>query len=264
MTINLNTGQGLKKRLLFPDNQPHIQITGKGANEWYDVICSITDSKTLLELMMVSNAIKESRSICGTLTIPYLMGARFDRVMEKGDSFDLKVIAEMINLCGFKYVYLVDPHSDKAELLIKNAITFTNKFLVEMYNIPDSVLIIPDLGASKKAHDYFSWNKNLVDSVQCLKERDYNTGEFKQLKVMEPDKCTKKDCVIIDDLCDGGGTFLGIAEQIQPHSLTLIVTHGIFSRGFALLEKKFDKIIVSDSYNRSYNSKIVTVVKSLV
>ena len=70
--------------------------------------------------------------------------------------------------------------------------------------------------------------------------------------------------MIIDDICDGGATFLAIAEQIKPKHMTLIVTHGVFSKGFAVLEKKFDEIIVSDSYGKTYNSPVVKMIKARI
>ena len=54
------------------------------------------------------------------------MGARFDRLMQKGDSVDLKVIANLINGCGFEKVYLYDVHSDTSTVLIENSINISN------------------------------------------------------------------------------------------------------------------------------------------
>lgn len=63
--------------------------------------------------------------------------------------------------------------------------------------------------------------------------------------------------MIIDDICDGGATFLAIAGQVKPAHLTLIVTHGIFSKGLDALAEKFDSIITSDSYGKIYDSALV-------
>lgn len=53
-------------------------------------------------------------------------------------------------------------------------------------------------------------------------------------------------------LCDGGGTFIGVAEELKKHNcgkLFLFVTHGIFSRGFEELNKYFEKIYCTNSFN---------------
>jgi ribose-phosphate pyrophosphokinase len=257
-TINLNTEAGVKITL-FPDSQPHVNIANVAEGDDVKVICSITSSDKLFELLQTANALDKLFAKKKVLVIPYLLAARYDRLMLPGDSIDLKVIADMINSCVFEKVYLYDVHSDVALLLIKNAIAITNKNLVEQYDKQEAVLICPDAGAAKKVGKYFDWNSNIKSIVYCSKNRDLATGKL-TLEILEPEECANKNCVIIDDICDGGGTFLAIAEKIKPAHLTLIVTHGIFSKGFGELEKYFQEIIVSDSLYRKYESSIVKTI----
>lgn len=267
--INLNTGEGYNV-IHFPDGQPHINIPKEDDGfVLYDVVCSITSAQRLLELQMIADAIDNLRQCKCCLHIPYLMGARFDRVhdMKPGDSFDLRVIAKVINSLEFGTVYLYDPHSDVSPALINNCMVVTNKKLVDAYTREDSVLIVPDAGAAKKAHQYIDWNKNIVMSTQCAKHRDLGTGKV-YLEVLDPRKCAGMNCVIIDDICDGGATFLAIAKDLRgkgynPLSLTLIVTHGIFSKGFELLNEYFDEIICSKSYTSQFMSPRVRKIDIL-
>lgn len=258
--INLNTAEGVQCTL-FPDNQPHINIRGVAEGEEVKVVCSITDSVKMMQLLETANALENVFAVKKVLVIPYLMAARYDRLMQPGDSIDLKVVANLINSCGFQKVFLFDVHSEVASLLINNAVSITNRQMVERYQQPEGLLICPDAGAAKKVGKYFEWNKNLKDIVYCSKNRDLSTGNL-TLEVLEPEQCTGRNCVIIDDICDGGATFLAIAAQIKPKHLTLIVTHGIFSKGFAALEEKFNEIIVSDSFCKPYTSSVVSLVKA--
>jgi len=258
ITININQQQGIKF-LLYPDNQPHVNIQDINEGEEVKVICSITDSLTMMHLLQCSNALENLFAKKKVLAIPYLMAARFDRLMQHGDSIDLKVVSDLINSCGFEKVYLFDVHSDTSTMLIKNAVNVSNERLVAEYTKEDAILICPDAGAVKKVGKYFDWNKNIADVVYCNKSRDLSNGNL-TLNVLTPEKCEDRNCVIIDDLCDGGGTFLGIASQIKPKHLTLIVTHGVFSKGTKLFEGIFDEIIVSNSYCHSYESKIVKTI----
>ncbi|MFN0204154.1 MAG: phosphoribosyltransferase family protein [Bacteroidia bacterium] len=243
--ININTQYNIKT-FLFPDNQPHIMVENIEEGDEVKVVCSLTDANTLLQLLQCANALDHLFAKKKALYIPYLMGARFDRVMQSGDSFDLQVIAKMINSCGFEKVILYDVHSDVATALIRNSVNVSNRFLVETYTQKDAVLICPDAGAAKKIKHYFDWNANIVDVVYCIKSRDLSNGKI-TLKVLEPEKCEGRNCVIIDDICDGGGTFLAIANQIKAAHLTLIVTHGIFSKGVEILQQKINQIITPNS-----------------
>lgn len=254
-TIHLNTGENVKITIL-PDGQPHVNLLNIEEGDEVKVICSITDTSKLLQLLETANALENIFAKKKVLVVPYLMAARYDRLMQPGDSIDLKVVADLINLCGFEKVFLYDVHSEVSQLLIKNAVSITNEALVKAYDKPDAVLICPDAGAGKKTGKYFGWNSNIKEIVYCSKHRDLATGKI-SLQVLEPEQCRNKNCVIIDDICDGGGTFLAIAEKIQPAHLTLIVTHGIFSKGFDALQKYFQQIIVSDSLYKNYNNPLV-------
>lgn len=256
--VNINKEIGCKT-FIFPDKQPHININGVNENDEIQVTCSITDANKLLLLLQCSNALDNLFAKKKELVIPYLMGARFDRLMQKGDSVDLKVIANMINGCGFEKVYLYDVHSETSTVLIENSVNISNAKLVKEYQKENAILICPDAGAVKKVSTYFDLNTNIKDVVYCNKNRDLSNGKI-SLKVLEPEKCENRNCVIIDDLCDGGGTFLAIASQIKAAHITLIVTHGIFSKGFEIFKGVFDEIIVSDSYSE-YTNELIRQIK---
>lgn len=255
--IHINQNQGITT-FLFPDNQPHVRLENIEEGDEVKVVCSLTDANLLLQFLQCANALDHAFARKCELHIPYLMGARFDRVMQAGDSFDLQVVANLVNSCGFEKVFLYDVHSDVATALIRHSVNVSNRFLVEKYARQDAVLVCPDAGAVKKIKHYLEWNPNIVDVVYCTKSRDLSNGRL-TLKVLEPEKCKDKNCVIIDDICDGGGTFLAIANQIEAKHLTLIVTHGIFSKGFDELEKRFDEIMVSDSFSNFYESKKIKI-----
>lgn len=242
----------------FPDRQPHVNIPNTDNTYMYKVICSMLGPGYLLDLAEVADALEET-GVYKELHIPYLMGARYDRRMKEGDSFDLKVIAKIINSLKFDRVYLYDPHSDVSGALIERSKVVTNQILVESYDKEGATLIVPDAGAAKKAFEYQKWNPNIIDIAHCVKHRDVITGKI-ELEVLNIDRCKGENCVIIDDICDGGATFNAIAEQIDPLHLTLMVTHGIFSAEFDKLEKNFDEIITSNSRFQKYDSKIVKVV----
>src|SRR6478752_2326807 len=128
--ININKQQGITF-LLYPDNQPHVNIQGVPEGEEVEVICSIDSSLTLINLLQCANALDNLFAKKKVLRIPYLMGARFDRLMQYGDSVDLQVIASLINSMKFEKVYLYDVHSDVSVGLIKNSVNLTNKPLVD-------------------------------------------------------------------------------------------------------------------------------------
>lgn len=82
-------------------------------------------------------------------------------------------------------------------------------------------------------------------AIICEKERDQETGRITNYKV--PD-VPKGKCLVIDDICDGGSTFMMLGDAIE-NELDLKVTHGIFSNNAdTKLLKRYGKIFTTNSY----------------
>jgi ribose-phosphate pyrophosphokinase len=253
MLIDLDTPGDNLKITRFSDSQPHVNIPALSdpalRDEPIDVRCSIHSPEKLLLLLQVANAIERHGRLKGTLSIPYLMAARYDRVMVPGDSLDIEVVANLINLAEFRQVVTFDAHSDVSTALIKRSRNVTNEVVVRACTgFEDVVLILPDAGAAKKAAKYRQWNPAISETVvQCNKVRNLSNGRI-TLVVPDPEVCRGRNCLIVDDLCDGGATFVQIASQIQPAHLTLAVSHGIFSKGLAPFVGRFHRIITTTSF----------------
>jgi ribose-phosphate pyrophosphokinase len=207
----------------------------------------IKSGNDLLLLGQLIDAYRHLNNEEPNVIITYLLAARYDRHMVKGDSFDLKVVSDIINSFNLSAVHILDPHSSVATKLIKNSVAVYNRDLYNAIEGEDLVLIVPDKGAREKAELWKFWIKRITDVVYCDKVRDIEGNGSIAIQVLEAEKCKGRDCVIVDDICDGGGTFLGIMSQlVEPKSVSLCVTHGIFSKGLELL-KDFKNIYTTDS-----------------
>lgn len=239
--------------ITFPDGQLHLNLNIELLKSTTEVICRIRNSDDLFKLLLFVSALRENLKLEDSLEIdlhiPYLMGARYDRVINEGDSFDLRVVAEIINKCRFHRVFVYDIHSEVALNEITNCINRSNSPLVSKYIInKDIVLICPDNGAKRHLDRYEKLLPSIKNIVFCEKSRDKDTGKI-SLTVLKPELCKNQYCLIIDDICDGGGTFKAIASQIEPQNLDLIVTHAIFSQGYDDLLVHFSMIYCTDSFN---------------
>ncbi len=185
--------------------------------------------------------------------IPYLPGARQDRRQE-GEALSAVVYAQMINACNLEQVVCLDPHSDVMPSHINNLVIVpsTNVCLMALTLNPDfkvGGVIIPDAGAGKRASNVAAALK--VPTFQALKHRDMSTGKLSHF-TCEP-LPADLNFLVVDDICDGGGTFKGLAEHIKVprERLALYVSHGIFSHGAEFLGKYFGTIFATDSHHGS-------------
>jgi ribose-phosphate pyrophosphokinase len=185
------------------------------------------------------------------LFIPYFPAARQDRVMIPGEPLSVKVYADIMNAMALASITVFDPHSEVTPALLNNCVTISNhgfiKQVIAKIGI-DVKLISPDGGALKKIYKVSEFLGG-AEVVECSKSRNVKTGKLSGFKVYADD-LGGADCLIVDDICDGGGTFIGLAEALKAKNagkLYLAISHGIFSKGFDELGKYFEQIFTTDS-----------------
>jgi len=196
------------------------------------------------------------------LLLPYFPAARQDRVAVIGEALSVKVYADVLNSVGFDSIMILDPHSEVTPALLENVRVVSNhKFVAQcLKGMTDYMLISPDGGALKKA---YRLSKHLDGQpiVECSKHRDVKTGNLSGFAAYT-DNLQGKTCVIVDDICDGGGTFLGLADELKRKNagdIYLIITHGIFSNSFDKLRQKFKKIYSTNSFSTIENEALIQV-----
>ncbi len=252
------------KSFVFAGGEPHIKIN-PDFHESLPVRITqrINSFNDLGAICVTVDALRRLGAKNLELFIPYFPGARQDRVMVLGEPLTVKVYADIINSLGFEKVMIYDPHSEVAPALLNNCAVFSNhQFIAEVINqIGSSVnLISPDGGALKKIYKVSEYLDGL-EVVECSKSRDVKTGKLSGFKVYAED-LLGGDCLIVDDICDGGRTFIGLAQELKNKNagrLYLAVSHGIFSKGFEELLTVFDKIFTTDSIKEINQENIVQV-----
>lgn len=267
----------------YPDGQQSIQIKTYRANvnrTTYerelreDLIIIKSRMSNFMDVELIIAATQALRG-AGTkkigLFVPYFLGARSDRRFSYGGVHYLKdVIAPIINSQNYEVVYVLDPHSDVLEGCINNLEKINNFELVKMAlndneGFSDNVVLVsPDAGAYKKIFDV-AQEFGIEDIVTATKVRDLKTGKIIETRVDGIDKYNDDvDFIIVDDICDGGRTFIEIAkilkEKFMLSKIKLVVSHGIFSQGFKVFDGLVDKIYTTDSYKQHKSTNFVKVL----
>lgn len=256
----------------FPDGQQQIEITEKSNNDSVIIWSRFNNFMDLEKIICAVKSVKMCAFNRVALRVPYFLGGRSDRSFSKTENNYLRdVVCPIINSLNLDYVLVRDPHSHSIET---GTIGFKEESNDDFYNWAirkispvNYTVICPDAGAVKRtvhASKVFGHGKL---PIVCEKERN-SAGEITKTIVPHFDPCD--DVVILDDICDGGRTFIEIAKVIklrheqreredvidQNGKIYLIVTHGIFSKGFDELSKYFDGIFCTNSYS-DVNHKLV-------
>lgn len=246
------------KSFLFSGGEVHVKLQGKA--EEVMISARLNDSNDVMKLLLAADALRRNGSKNISVLIPYLPYARQDRVMVGGEPLSIKVMCNLINSCGFDKVYIFDVHSEVSLALLDNCELITNSSLAKQVldNHTDYLLVSPDAGALKKIYKLAEALQYTSDIVLCNKVRDVSNGKIKQITV-DQDDLEGKACFIIDDICDGGATFIGVAKELKKRNagkVSLIVSHGIMSHGETELAEWIDHIYTTDSIKDSESTLI--------
>lgn len=176
------------------------------------------------------------------LQMQYIPYSRQDRKTSDFEPFSFKTFAKTINSCNFKDVIIFDPHSDVIPALLNNCIVVDRVSLI--HNIEEyDIIVSPDAGAMKENNKLCKkWEKQ---HIVATKVRDVKTGEITDTKIHTDIDVSGKRLLVVDDICDGGRTFIELSKVLKrkkPLKIDLFVTYGIFSNGKKLLLECFDNV----------------------
>jgi ribose-phosphate pyrophosphokinase len=250
----------------FAGGELHIKLDPTDLAESITITHRLNAFSDIGLLYLAADALRRSGVKRLDLFIPYFPAARQDRLMVEGEPLSVKVYADLINQLNFETVTILDPHSDVTPAVLNRCVALSNHaFMHQVVGIigSDALLISPDGGALKKIYKV-SEALNGMDVVECSKSRDVKTGRLSGFKVYADD-LQGRPCIIVDDICDGGGTFIGLAKELKSKNagaLYLAVSHGIFSKGTELLTEVFDHIFMTDSVKELQSDKITTLALS--
>lgn len=256
--------------LVFPDGAVHIKGADNPTVFSYQVaIATGLSHDDLFTLAMWADA-ADHREEKKVLILPYLPGARMDRGVPTGAFVYADFIHKMVRP---DQIITIDPHSkDASQFYYDCSGTPLDIFPVERIirnevqdpstdskaNHTYQGVIAPDKGA----HDRAAAAAKVMGNLPVYtggKTRDFDTGKITGFH-MEDELPDEGRFLIVDDICDGGGTFLALAEAtgLPKERLDLWVTHGIFSKGVGPLLDHFGVVHTTDSYFMSKGADYLT------
>lgn len=243
-------------QIKFPGGEVQVRLDLEGRafpyGSMFRIRADIRSSDDLMRLLMATNAIRQHEPGAEIeLLMPYIPYARQDRVAVPGEALSIKVFAQIINAQNYDRIGVWDAHSDVSLALLDRVRNVTAAELIASRAVPSlfegHVIVAPDAGATKRA---LAVAKMLgTDLVRAEKTRDSRTGEITGSRIMNVGEYGSGHFMIVDDICDGGRTFIELAKTLRNVSarpVSLYVTHGIFSAGFDQLRPWFKQIICAN------------------
>lgn len=236
----------------FPGGERSCRIESEIPFPVFEFIVEVNfrSSDDIIDMALLVNAIRNmGHDAFISLSIPYMPFARQDRVMTTGEPFALQVMVQFIKMCNFDSINVLDPHSDVLAGMFEPGLlkivdqtqAWTNVIKDSIARNENAYLVSPDAGALKKIFKLA--NATGLPVIEAGKVRDVKTGEIVGTTVnSDPYFLGNITLIVVDDICDGGRTFIELANALKYkfgsriNKLVLCVTHGIFSKGLDCLD----------------------------
>ena len=216
-------------------------------------ICAPTNDN-LMELLVISDALRRASAERITAVIPYLGYARQDRRTRSSRvPITAKMVANMISSAGIDRVLTVDLHADQIQGFFDIPLdnVYGSPVLlgdIWKHKYPDLMVISPDVGGVVRAR---ALAKRLDDTdLAIIDKRRPNPNESEVMNIIGD--VDGRTCVIIDDLVDTAGTLGNAAGALKDFGAKKVVaycTHAVLSGNAVknIENSKLDELVVTDT-----------------
>ncbi len=209
----------------------------------------------LMELLIITDALRRSSAARITAVIPYFGYARQDRRAKARTPISAKLVANLLTEAGVDRVLTLDLHATQIQGFfdipvdnLYSAPIFSLDILHSFAGRMDDLMVVsPDVGGVARAREIA---KRIKAPMAIVDKRREKAGEIAEMTVIG--EVAGKTCIIVDDICDTAGTLCKAAQLLVDHGAAEVhayITHGVLS-GPAVerVEKSVMKsLVITDS-----------------
>ena len=189
----------------------------------------------LMELLIMTDALKRSSASRITAVIPYFGYARQDRRTKARTPISAKLVANLLTQAGVDRILTLDLHAAQIQGFFD--IPVDNLYAAPVFaldikhhfrdRLQDLMVVSPDVGGVARAREIAT---RIGAPLAIVDKRREKPGEIAEMTVIGD--VTGKACIIVDDICDTAGTLCKAAQVLTEHGATEVhayITHGVLS-----------------------------------
>ena len=256
----------------FSDGEISVQINEnvRGSDVFIIQSTCAPTNDNLMELIVMVDALRRASAGRITAVIPYFGYARQDRrVRSARVPITAKVVADFLSSVGVDRVLTVDLHAEQIQGFFDVPVdnVFGSPVLLDdmkSREFDDVVVVSPDIGGVVRAR---AIAKLLNDTDLAIIDKRRPKANVSQVMHIIGD-VEGRDCIIVDDMIDTGGTLCKAAEALKEHGAKRVfayATHPVLSGAAAenLRNSVIDEVIVTDSITLSDELRSIDKIKVL-
>ncbi len=277
LSLSKNIARQLKLKLVntnikgFADGEVYVEINEniRGNSVFVIQSTSTPANDNLMELLLCIDALRRSSAKNITAVIPYFGYARQDRKVVPRTSISAKLVSNLITNAGASRIVTVDLHSGQIQgffdIPVDNLFTtpLFARYIKKNLKNKNLICVSPDVGGVQRTRGLAT--KIDVD-LAIIDKRRLQPGKSQVMRIIG--NVQNKECIIVDDIIDSGGTIVNAADALireGAKSVYVFVTHAVLS-GEAInkiKKSKINKLIITDSIDNTKKIKNVSKIQVL-
>ncbi|WP_455480417.1 ribose-phosphate pyrophosphokinase [Bartonella sp. B12(2025)] len=251
--LNIPLGKATVKR--FADQEIFVELheNVRGQDVFVLQSTSYPANDHLMELLIMIDALRRSSARRITAVIPYFGYARQDRKPGPRTPISAKLVANLITEAGAHRVLTLDLHAGQIQGFFDiptdnlYAVPVISRDVKMHYSLENVIVVSPDVGGVVRAR---SLAKRLNSLLAIVDKRRERPGESEVMNIIGD--VSGKDCLLLDDIVDSGGTLCNAASALLKHganSVTAYITHGVLSGNAIkrITNSEMKELVITDS-----------------
>ena len=246
-----------------------IQENVRGSDVFVIQSTSFPANDHLMELLIITDALRRASARRITAVIPYFGYARQDRKVGSRSPISAKLVANMITHAGVDRVMTLDLHAGQIQGFfdIPTDNLYASPLMVrdikDRFKLDNVMVVSPDVGGVARARGLA---KRINAPLAIVDKRRERPGESEVMNVIgEVEGFT---CVLVDDIVDSGGTLVNAAEALlkqKAKDVYAYISHGVLSGGAVarIAKSKLKELVITDSIQPTEEVKAAGNIRTL-
>jgi ribose-phosphate pyrophosphokinase len=230
-----------------------IQENVRGSDVFIIQSTSYPANDHLMELLIITDALRRASARRITAVIPYFGYARQDRKVGSRSPISAKLVANLITRAGVDRVLTLDLHAGQIQGFfdIPTDNLYASPVMVrdirEKFDLANAMVVSPDVGGVVRARGLA---KRINAPLAIIDKRRERAGESEVMNVIGD--VAGYTCILVDDMVDSGGTLVNAADALLANGAKDVyayISHGVLSGGAAarIINSKLKELVITDS-----------------
>ncbi|KRA40163.1 ribose-phosphate pyrophosphokinase [Devosia sp. Root635] len=247
----------------FADKEVYVEVheNVRGEDAFILQSTSFPANDNLMELLILTDALRRSSARRITAVLPYFGYARQDRKSAPRTPISAKLVSNLITQAGANRVLTLDLHASQIQGFFDiptdnlTAAPVMVRDIQDNYDVKNVMIVSPDVGGVVRARNVAG---RIGASLAIVDKRRPRAGVSEVMNIIGD--VEGQTCIMIDDIVDSGGTLVNAAEALLKagaKEVSAYITHGVLSEGASerIAASKLKELVVTDSIEETPATK---------